>query len=327
MNPTENPTDLDLPTDSWLVTPLESGKRLDAVLASHYPDLHSRTYFVGLIETGHVTVDGKQVKKRTLLQRGQQVEITFALRPELSVTPEKMHFDILYEDNFLLAINKPAGLVVHPAPGNWSGTFVHGLLYHCQHLTLSKENIRPGIVHRLDKETTGVLLAAKHPLAHQRLIEAFAGRQVKKRYLAICVGNPGSGELTTQLGRDPLCRIRMAVMKEGGRTSITHYHTLMTHQELSFVQMDLLTGRTHQARVHMQHLKTPILGDPLYGRSAVNMRYGVSRQMLHAHQVHLHHPITGQPLHLIAPLPADMLLLLEKFFPGYGASISQARRS
>ena len=257
MNP-----DLDLPTDSWLVSDLESGKRLDSVLASHYPDLHSRTYFAGLIEAGYVTVDDKPVKKRTLVQAGQQIDITFALRPELSFAPEKMDFDILFEDPFLLGINKPAGLVVHPAPGNWSGTFVHGLLYHCQHLSLSRENIRPGIVHRLDKETTGVLLAAKEPLAHQRLLESFASREVKKRYLAICVGNPGSGTLTTQMTRDPLSRVRMAVCQEGGRTATTHYQTLMTHQELALVQVDLLTGRTHQARVHMQHLGTPILGDP-----------------------------------------------------------------
>lgn len=316
MNP-----DLDLPTDSWVVNPLESGKRLDAILASHYPDLHSRTYFVGLIETGFVTVDGQQVKKRTLLQTGQQVDITFILRPELSFTPEKMDFKILYEDPYFLAINKPAGLVVHPAPGHWSGTFVHGLLYHCQNLTLSKENIRPGIVHRLDKETTGVLLAAKQANAHQKLVEAFASREVKKRYLAICIGNPGSGTLTTQMNRDPTCRVRMAVVPEGGRTAITHYHTLMTQQELSLVQIELFTGRTHQARVHMQHLQAPVLGDPIYGRTTLNTRYGVTRQMLHAHELQLPHPTTGETLHLVAPPPADMLLLLEKYFPGYAASI------
>lgn len=317
-----NLSDLDLPTDSWAVSPSESDKRLDAVLASHYPDLHSRTYFVSLIEAGNVTVDGKQVKKRTLVQAGQQIEITFALRPELSVTPEEMHFEVLYEDPFLLSINKPAGLVVHPAPGHWSGTFVHGLLYHCKNLSLSKENIRPGIVHRLDKETTGVLIAAKHPLAHQRLIEAFANRQIAKRYLAICIGNPGSGELSTQMNRDPRCRIYMAVVEEGGRLAVTRYKTLMTHQGLSLVQIDLLTGRTHQARVHMKHLQAPILGDPLYGRPSVNAQYGALRQMLHAHQICLKHPMSGEPLHFIAPIPLEMRLLLEKYFPSYAASIT-----
>lgn len=319
-----NPSDLDLPRDAWEVTSLESGKRLDRVLSDRYPDLHSRTYLAGLIETGHVLLNGKQVKKRTQVAEGEQIEIAFALRPELSLTAEKMEFEILYEDPYLLAINKPAGLVVHPAPGHWSGTFVHGLLYHCQQLKLSKENIRPGIVHRLDKETTGVLLAAKQTAAHERLIQAFANRQVKKQYLAICLGNPGSGELTTLLSRDPLNRTRMAVVPQGaqgGRIAITRYRTLMTHQGLSLVAIDLLTGRTHQARVHMKQLHAPILGDPLYGYPAANKQYLLDGQMLHAHQLHLVHPIRETPLHLIAPIPKEMRLLLEKSFPGYTTSL------
>lgn len=313
-----------LPSDEWKVTSLDSGKRLDRVLSDHYPDLHSRTYLTGLIETGFVLLNGKQVKKRTLVREGELIEILFALRPELSLAAEKMDFNILYEDPYLLAINKPADLVVHPAPGHWSGTFVHGLLYHCQQLTLSKENIRPGIVHRLDKGTTGVLLAAKQPLAHERLIAAFANRQVKKQYLAICIGNPGSGELSTLLSRDPTCRTRIAVMPGetiGARLAVTRYRTLMTHGGLSLVAMELLTGRTHQARVHMKHLHSPILGDPLYGHPAANQRYLLGRQMLHAHQLHLAHPITASPLHFIAPIPDDMQLLLEKSFPGYNASM------
>lgn len=311
------PLDSDPPEDQFTVSALESGNRLDSVLAQHYPDLHSRTYFAGLIETGNVFLNGKQVKKRTLVREDEQVKVIFRLRPELSLGPEKMDFDILYEDPFLLAINKPAGLVVHPAPGNWSGTFVHGLLYHCQTLSLSQDHLRPGIVHRLDKDTTGVLLAAKQPLAHERLINAFAKRQVHKKYLAICVNSPGSGELTTQIDRDPKTRLRMAVVQEGGRIAITQYRTLITNEGLALVEIKLLTGRTHQARVHMKHCGAPVLGDALYGSPIINARYDARRQMLHAYELSLQHPITGEPLHLQAKIPEDMQLLLEKYFPGY----------
>jgi len=283
----------------------EEGERLDKILTHRFTDIRSRTYVQWLILNGYVLLNGRPVKKMHRPKAGDVVEIEFVLTPELDLTPENIPLDILYEDDYLLAVNKPAGMVVHPAPGNWSGTFVNALLYHC-HSLQQEGSLRPGIIHRLDKDTTGVLLAAKDAVTQQKLSELFSQRQIYKEYLAICYGNPGTGEVSASIGRHPIHRKQMCVLDEGGREAVTRYETMAYDGKLSVVAVQLLTGRTHQIRVHMKHLGAPILGDAVYGNIQQNKKYQAERQMLHARQLKLTHPITGQPLDLRAEIPADM---------------------
>ena len=201
-------------------------------------------------------------------------------------------------------------MVVHPAAGNWSGTFVNALLYHCQNLEKGG-TLRPGIVHRLDKDTSGVLVAAKTNWMQQRMVELFASRQVYKEYLAICIGNPGTGEIETPIGRHPVHRKQMAVTTSGKRAH-TLYRTLSWNGKLSVVQVIITTGRTHQIRVHLKHRGTPVLGDPLYGNSQANKLAKVTYQLLHASTLRFKHPVTGHDLTLTAPPPPEMALFIEK---------------
>jgi 23S rRNA pseudouridine1911/1915/1917 synthase len=301
--------------DLIVVTNEEAGERLDKILANRFSGIHSRTYFQMLIENERVLLNGETAIKRIKPQEGDEIQINFIITPEIELLPEPIPLDILYEDEHLIAVNKPAGLVVHPATGNWTGTFVNALLYHCKQLTGDSSTLRPGIVHRLDKDTTGVLLAAKTSLTQQKLIEMFAARQIKKGYLAICLGNPGDAKIEAPIGRHPVHRQRMAVVAEG-RKALTLCKTLAFDGKISLVSIDLATGRTHQIRVHLQHYGTPILGDALYGNTAANERYGAKRQWLHAHRLEFKHPITGINLVIEAPIPDDMKakvdLLLKK---------------
>lgn len=285
--------------------PFES-ERIDKILAQKYQDIRSRTYFQTLIEEGFVLVNGKKIKKQFKPSLGAEVEVQFIVTKELDLTPEDIPLDILFEDEYLIAINKPAGLVVHPAPGNWSGTFVNALLFHCKNKIFESTDIRPGIVHRLDKETSGVLLAAKDAVTQQKLSALFAERSVEKKYVAICCGNPKNGEVRTMLTRHPKDRKLMAVSEDKGRQAITIYQTLTTDGKLSLVNISLITGRTHQIRVHMKHLGCPVLGDNSYGNSQMNHRYGVKRQMLHAEYLSFTHPVTEKKINLQAPIPDDM---------------------
>lgn len=298
------------------VTAEEAGMRLDRLLAARYGEERSRTYFQHLIEQGAVLVNDKPVKKRVKPKMGDEVEICFILTPELNIGPEDIPLEVVFEDEDILVINKPAGLVVHPAVGNWTGTFVNALLYYCRSLAAEDpSSIRPGIVHRLDKDTSGLLIAAKNLVAQQHLIEMFAQRQVHKEYLAICIGNPGQAEIKAPIGRHPIHRKKMAVREEGGRQAHSRVSTLAFDGNLSLVKIILETGRTHQIRVHMLHQGTPVLGDALYGSAASNKKYGVTRQLLHAHLLRFRHPITGSMIELTAPLPADFSHFTKKISP------------
>ncbi len=270
--------------------------RIDKLLAARYPQ-HSRTYFQWLLEEGFVLVNGHPVKKRIVPEEDDEIEVCFQLTPELSLAPESIPLDVLYEDEFLLAVNKPPGMVVHPAPGHPSGTFVNALLSHCQHI-VPDGTLRPGIVHRLDKDTSGVLIAAKTTETHRALIEQFSSRTVTKTYLVICVGTPRSGILSAPIARHPTHRKEMAIVPDG-KEAVTEFQILSTHKHLSLVRALPKTGRTHQIRVHLKHLGTPVLGDTVYGTSHS------CRHMLHAHKLSLTHPITQELLTLTAPLPAD----------------------
>ncbi len=288
-------------SDLLFVTEKEELKRLDKLLSDRY-DHKSRTYFQYLIENGYVLLNGKIVKKRTLPKKGDEIEVFFVLTPEISLEPENIPLDILYEDEHIIAVNKPSNMVVHPANGHSSHTFVNALLYHCKNLPAN--DLRPGIVHRLDKGTTGVLLAAKTETAHRNLISIFSERRISKSYLAICISNPPNGRFSFPIGRDTHNRQMMAV-KEGGKEAISEFTTLLTNGELSLVKADIFTGRTHQIRVHLKHLKAPVLGDLLYGSPSKAKAFGVSRPLLHAARVELPHPVTKKSLIIEAPLPED----------------------
>lgn len=286
--------------------------RLDKWLSLKYP-MHSRTYFQGLIEDGAVLINGVPCKKRHKPNIGDEIEVCFALTKELSLEPENIPLDILYEDDDLLVINKKAGMVVHPAPGHPGGTFVNALLFHCKSLkTEMNDPLRPGIVHRLDKDTSGVLVAAKTSYAHRFLVSAFSERRVKKQYLAICLGHPAARTIEAPLGRHKTKRQEMAVCEEGGKPATTILSMVNKGPHTSSVLVELITGRTHQIRVHLKHIGCPILGDPLYGQSFANTKYGASRQLLHAKELSLPHPRTGKILSFTAQVPSDMQLFLDR---------------
>jgi 23S rRNA pseudouridine1911/1915/1917 synthase len=281
----------------------EEGVRIDKLLTARYPH-HSRTYFQYLIEHGFVMINGDPVKKREIPEEGDEIEVLFQLTPELKLQAEDIPLDILYEDEHLLAVNKPPGMVVHPATGHWSGTFVNALLGYCNQIA-SLDPLRPGIVHRLDKETSGVLLAAKTSTAHHKLIEKFASRQMEKQYLAICVGRPRNGLLSAPIGRHPVHRKEMAVLPDG-KEALSDIQVVAFNEKLSLVLIKPKTGRTHQIRVHLKQLGTPILGDEVYGSDRANESHGATRQLLHAYRLSFTHPITQIPTHLTAPIPEDM---------------------
>lgn len=276
--------------------------RLDKWLKGRFPE-HSRTYFQFLIEEGSVLVNGSIVKKKTVLSPGDEVEVCFLLTPQIQLKAEPIPLKIVYEDEHLLVIDKPTGMVVHPAPGHPNGTFVNAFLHHCQNLELEDDSIRPGIVHRLDKDTSGLLIAAKTTAAHRKLIEQFQNRSIEKTYVAICSGHAKEMTIAEPIGRHPEKRKEMAVNYESGKEAITHLRPLKAANGLSLIELKPKTGRTHQLRVHMKHVGMPILGDPVYGSPALNKKYGVDKQLLHAARLSFSHPITNESLSLDSVIP------------------------
>ncbi|MCI0382141.1 MAG: RluA family pseudouridine synthase [Chlamydiae bacterium] len=299
-----------LPEQELIISKQDELVRLDKFLSKQYPS-YSRTYFQFLIENGAVLVNGERIKKNCIPTIGDEIEVCFLLTPEISLEPEDIPIEIIYEDEDLLAINKQPNLVVHPAPGNVKGTFVNALLFHCANLKGEFSNLRPGIVHRLDKDTSGVLIAAKNYETHQKIIKLFSEREIKKTYLAICVGNPGNGVISAPIKRHPRKRKEMAVSEEG-KEAISHVKVLKKNDPFSLVEVHPITGRTHQIRVHLKYKNSPILGDPIYGNSSINAKYQASRQMLHAYRLEFFHPSNNKPLKLEAEIPKDMQNLLDK---------------
>lgn len=297
--------------ETLIISEEEIGLRLDQLLTRQFPS-YSRTYFQYLIEEGAVLLNGEKSKKRLKPQIGDEVEVCFLLTPEISLSPEELPLTILYEDEHMLAINKAPGMVVHPAPGHPSGTFVNALLYHCKQIADFGDDLRPGIVHRLDKDTSGVLLAAKTKEMHQKLIHLFSEREIEKTYLAVCVGNPGERTIDAPIGRHPIRRKEMAVI-EGGREAISRCRTLAKNEELALVEVQLVTGRTHQARVHLKHINAPVLGDPIYGSASANKKFEIERQLLHAQRIKFTHPIYQKVLELTAEIPPDMQQYVARF--------------
>lgn len=294
----------DVDSDELIVSSDEASLRLDKFLALRFPR-YSRQYFQYLIKEKLVLVNGALIKKGAALKEGDEIEVEFAATPEISLEPENIPLDVLYEDGDILAVNKPAGMVVHPAAGNWKHTFVNALLYHCKILK-KDDSLRPGIVHRLDKETSGVLLAAKNEEAQKKLVEAFAKREMEKEYLAVCLGNPGNRRLQNLIGRHPVRRKEMAIVSDKGKEAITEIVTVAYDTQFSVVRLFPKTGRTHQLRVHLKSVGCPILGDSLYGNASLNKKMKAARQYLHAYRLKFMHPITQAPIEIKAPLAEDM---------------------
>lgn len=301
--------------------PVESvGERLDRYLTVMAPDL-SRARIKSLIDQGWAMVDGRTTKAGRKLKAGQVVELTLPAAVPTSVEPdENVEFDILYQDAHIIVVNKPPGLVVHPAAGHWEGTLVHGLLAVIDDLKGVGGETRPGIVHRLDKDTSGVMVVAKNDRAHHALVEKFKTRDVSKQYLAICSGGPkaDTGRVDTPIGRHPVKRKQMSTRSTAGRPAVTLFEVdRRFNLGASLLKVNILTGRTHQIRVHLASIGCPVLGDRVYGKGPEALKQGggilkalVRRQMLHAHRLMFGHPITGEPLMFEAPLPSDMRRVL-----------------
>lgn len=309
-----------------VVTPEEEGERLDAYLARHFPK-HSRMQLRKVIGAGGVSVDNAGCKVAYRLKSGQRVSIVLPEMPTAGPNPENIPLDILYEDEFLLAVNKPPGMVVHPARGHWSGTLASALAYHFQHLSRAGGENRPGIVHRLDRDTSGVLVVAKTDPIHYALAAQFSDRTTEKEYFAITAGvsDRDRDRIDQPIGTHPYQREKMAI-RAGHATSreaATFYEVLERFDGFAAVKVLPKTGRTHQIRVHLAHVGTPVLCDKLYGgRSQITrgeIRHDphdqamlLSRQALHARRIKLVHPETGQPIDFAAPLPPDLEGLLEE---------------
>lgn len=280
------------------------GRRLDHFLAAMLPD-DSRSRLQSLIRQGHVLLNGEKARPSEPVRPGDKVDLFRpAATPCPTAAPEDIALDILQEDDAIIVINKPAGLVVHPGAGNLNGTLVSALLHHCDHLSGIGGVERPGIVHRLDKETSGCMVVAKTDAAHRSLSAQFADRTVQKTYLALVAGCPKqpAGIIDAPITRHPVHRQKMAV-RERGRPAVTEYRVLAKTSTTSLVECHPRTGRTHQVRVHLRHLGCPILGDPLYGK-----RGDYSRHYLHAWKLEFQHPTTGKTLIFEAPPPPEFTL-------------------
>lgn len=284
----------------FIVEKSHVGVRLDHFLAARAGEM-SRSRIQGLTRDGHVTVDGAPARPSQKLRGGETIRLEEPPPAPTETLPEAIPLAILYEDDELLVIDKAAGMVVHPAAGNLEHTLVNALLHHCGTLPVIGGEQRPGIVHRLDKDTSGCLVVARNDAAHQHLSAQFAGRSVTKIYLAVVAGKLASpsGTIDAPIGRHPVHRKKMTV-RDGGRTSRTDYRVVRELPGASLVECVLHSGRTHQIRVHMKHLGHPLLGDVIYGREA-----SAPRLMLHAWQLGFEHPRTGRRMDFEASVPAE----------------------
>ncbi len=289
------------------------GKRLDVFLSEKTGDF-SRSYIDKLISEGRAIVNGKRVKSGYKIRAKDQVQMNIPNPKPLEVKAENIDLDILYEDNDIVVINKPRGMVVHPAAGNHSGTLVNALLNHCKD-SLSDINgiIRPGIVHRIDKDTSGVLVAAKNNKSHKRLSEKLKEHDIQRIYIALAEGNiqENSGKVDAPIGRNPVERKKMAVNIKNGRGAVTYFKVLERFKSATLLELQLETGRTHQIRVHLSFIGHPLVGDPLYGKR--KQRFNFKGQALHAKLLGFVHPGTEQYVEFEAALPKELEELIEKY--------------
>ena len=282
--------------------------RIDKVLTSLEPEI-TRSQLKNLINDGHVTVNGQPVKPKYKVQAGDKISLVKPEPQSLELTPENIPLDIVYEDDDVIVVNKPQGMVVHPAPGHPNHTLVNALLYHSPLSTING-TFRPGIVHRIDKDTSGLLMVAKNDLAHQSLAEQLRNKTNKREYLALVYGQikEDEGTIDAPLGRNPQDRKKQAVVKSG-RHAVTHFKVMKRYDNFTLVKCILETGRTHQIRVHMKYIGHPLVGDPLYGPRKV---IGKDGQFLHAALLGFKHPRTSKELVFEAPLPENFQKMLDK---------------
>lgn len=291
----------------------EDGERMDLWLSDRITDL-SRSRLQKIIEQGQVSLNQKIcTQKKTILKSGDVINVDIPPPVSSSVTPQSIPLDILYEDEYLIIINKPANFVVHPSPGHQDGTLVNALLAHCPDLQGIGGVERPGIVHRLDKDTTGVMVVAKtEPVLHS-LQGQIKAKTAQREYFGVVYGSPkeSSGTVNLPIGRHPVDRKKMSIVpvEKGGREAVTHWQLEERLGNYSFIKFQLETGRTHQIRVHASHIKHPIVGDPLYS-AGHSVGVNLTGQALHAFRLTLTHPITGEVIESIAPLPSEMEKLL-----------------
>ena len=286
----------------------DAGQRLDRFLQQRLPE-YSRTRLQDWIRGGRVSVDGTPQKPSFQLRGGETVEVDPADLPPLSAEPEEIPLEILYEDEDVVAVNKPAGMVVHAGAGCRSGTLVNALVARFETLSGVGGQLRPGIVHRLDRYTSGVILVARHDAAHRHLARQFAERNVEKVYLALVHGavKQERGKIEKPISRDPVRRVRMTTRLGRGRAALTEYSVLRRYRDFTFLEVRIGTGRTHQIRVHMAGIGHPVVGDRLYGAPArVEGREPLGRFFLHAHRIRFLQPSSQKPVTLASPLPAEL---------------------
>jgi 23S rRNA pseudouridine1911/1915/1917 synthase len=298
----------------------QNGLRIDRAMGELFPE-HSRSALARLIEEGNATVDGKPVlKPSSRVETGQTIVLNVPAATASPLVSQDLPINVLYEDDDLIVLDKPPGVVVHPAAGHADGTVVNALLFHVKDLSGIGGELRPGIVHRLDKDTSGVLLVAKHDESHRKLTSAWHDESFRKEYVAIVYGTPSNdrGTVDAPIGRDPRDRKKMSVV-EGGRASATEYVVAERLRHACLLRLRLRSGRTHQIRVHMKHLGHPLIGDPVYSgpqwkgipdRKLQRIIADFSRQALHAARLTFVHPRSGASMTVEAPLPADMQTLL-----------------
>ena len=285
--------------------------RIDKVLADELAG-NSRSYIQKLIRDGNILVNGKSVKANYKLTEDEEIQVCIPDPEILSIVPENIPLDILYEDEDLLVVNKPKGMVVHPAAGHYNNTLVNALLYHCKE-NLSGINgiLRPGIVHRIDMDTTGSLVVCKTDLAHRSLAEQLKEHSITRRYRAVVYGTlKDDGTVNAAIGRHPTDRKKMSVHAKNGKPAVTHYHVLKNYRDFTYIECELETGRTHQIRVHMASINHPLLGDKVYGPEKCPYKF-LQGQTLHARTLGFRHPRTGEYLEFQAPLPEYFEKLLQ----------------
>ena len=288
------------------------GTRLDMVLSLVIEEA-SRNHLQKLIEAGEVTVnntvnDSKKYKVKT----GDVIKVAIPEPVSLDVNPEDIPIEIIYEDEDLLVVNKPKGMVVHPAAGNYTGTLVNAILFHCKSLSSINGVIRPGIVHRIDKDTSGLLMIAKNDMAHRSLAEQLACHSITRAYRAVVYNNlkEDEGTVNAPVGRDPKNRLKMAVTRLNCKEAVTHYKVLQRFGAFTYIEARLETGRTHQIRVHMAYINHPLLGDAVYGPKKKAL--GIESQMLHAKLLGFHHPKTGKYMEFDSELPKEFANIIKK---------------
>ncbi|HEV2827048.1 MAG TPA: RluA family pseudouridine synthase [Pyrinomonadaceae bacterium] len=316
--PAEIDSSSDVTSLSFTVSESDAGTRLDAYLVAHI-NCWSRARLQRLIDAGDVLVNRKPGKASYKVSANDEIEVELTPPPESNFTPENIPLDIVFEDDHIIVINKPPGLVVHPAAGVHSGTLANGLAFHFQQLS-NAGSIRPGIVHRLDKDTSGLLVVAKTESDHENLADQFRAREVFKSYVALVYGvvKQQSGSIEQPIARDPRNRTRMAIVA-GGRGALSMFKIRRSYDAFTLLDVELKTGRTHQIRVHLSWLKHPVVGDDVYGSGRENNVQDVqlrarirklNRHFLHAEQLRFRHPHTGEEMRFAAPLPAELTQFL-----------------